>query len=203
MAPWSTKKTADPKRGSSPAPSHSNSPISPAQSGWATKALNLSDKLGGKFNDYTDKWGIESFWPTSGDFPREMEKAARILKSFTSELRRGSQLTHLSPLSSLSTLTLVPEPDPDAPQSVAAPMRIPPSLIANARGVAIYSCFRTGWAPVGGGGGSGVVLARLPDGSWSAPAAICPTAVGAGVSHPIQISADHRCRSAWTFTMRC
>lgn len=53
---------------------------------WTTKALNLSDKWGSKFNDYAaDKWGLEAFWPTTGDFPREMEKAARILKGFTSE----------------------------------------------------------------------------------------------------------------------
>lgn len=53
--------------------------------GWTSKALHLSDDWGGKLNDYADKWGLEAFWPTSGDMPREMEKAARILKSFTSE----------------------------------------------------------------------------------------------------------------------
>ncbi|BEJ17985.1 hypothetical protein CspHIS471_0702620 [Cutaneotrichosporon sp. HIS471] len=156
MTPWSSKKSAHPKRGPSPNPNTSNPPHAAPQ-GWGAKALNLSDKLGGKLNDYTDKWGIESFWPTTGDMPREMEKAARILKSFTN-----------------------PDSDPDS-HAPAAPVRIPPSVIANARGIAIYSCFRTGWAPVGGGGGSGVVVARLPDGSWSAPAAICPTAVGAGM----------------------
>ncbi|GMK59975.1 hypothetical protein CspeluHIS016_0901920 [Cutaneotrichosporon spelunceum] len=154
MSPWGSKK-ADTKRGLSPNNTAANPPSHAPRHGWGAKALNLSDKLGGKFNDYTDKWGIESFWPTTGDMTRELEKAARILKSFT-----------------------LPDSDPHA---AAAPVHIPPSVIANARGIAIYSCFRTGWAPVGGGGGSGVVLARLPDGSWSAPAAICPTAVGAGM----------------------
>lgn len=60
-------------------------------------------------------------------------------------------------------------------------MRIPPSVIAQAKGIAIYSCVRGGCAPMGAGGGSGVVLARLPNGTWSAPAAILPTAVAAGV----------------------
>ncbi|CAK9782047.1 unnamed protein product [Cutaneotrichosporon oleaginosum] len=163
MAPWSSKKPAEAKKDPSLGAPHPNLPPSHAQSGWAAKALHLSDELGGKLNEFTaNKWGIESFWPTSGDFPRELEKAARILKAFT--------LPDADPAG----------PSPEAKGSTAA-LRIPPSLIAHARGLAIYSCFRTGWAPVGGGMGSGVVVARLADGSWSAPAAICPTAVGAGM----------------------
>lgn len=39
---------------------------------------------------------------------------------------------------------------------------------------------RSGIAPFGGGGGAGLVLARLPDGSWSAPSAISPNNMSAG-----------------------
>lgn len=40
---------------------------------------------------------------------------------------------------------------------------------------------RSGIAPFGGGGGAGLVLARLPDGSWSAPSAISPNNMSAGL----------------------
>lgn len=45
--------------------------------------------------------------------------------------------------------------------------KIPPSVIASAKGIVIFTAMRTGIAPFGGAGGSGVVLARLPDGCKS------------------------------------
>lgn len=60
------------------------SPQPPKSPGWGSRAINMSDKVGGVLNTYADKLGIETFWPTTGDMPREMEKAARILKHFTS-----------------------------------------------------------------------------------------------------------------------
>ena len=50
------------------------------------KGQVYSDKLGGKVNDIAEKkFHTEAFWPVTGDFPKEMEKAARILRSFTGE----------------------------------------------------------------------------------------------------------------------
>ncbi|PTB39477.1 uncharacterized protein TrAFT101_007738 [Trichoderma asperellum] len=48
---------------------------------------------------------------------------------------------------------------------------IPPSVLSNAKGLAIITVFKAGF--LGSGRfGSGLVVARLPDGTWSAPSAI-------------------------------
>lgn len=48
---------------------------------------------------------------------------------------------------------------------------IPPQILANAKGLAILTVLKAGF--LGSGGvGSGIVVARLADGSWSAPSAI-------------------------------
>jgi hypothetical protein len=39
-------------------------------------------------NEIAEKrFGTEHFWPVTGDFGREMDKCARILRAFTGELR--------------------------------------------------------------------------------------------------------------------
>lgn len=49
-------------------------------------AVVVSDNVGGRVNTFAEKrLGTEAFWPTSGDFPKEMDKAARILRAFTGE----------------------------------------------------------------------------------------------------------------------
>lgn len=57
----------------------------------------------------------------------------------------------------------------------------PPNAIKRAKGICIYSSMRSGIAPFGGAGGAGVVLARLSDGSWSAPSAVSPNNLSAGL----------------------
>lgn len=59
-------------------------------------------------------------------------------------------------------------------------MSSPPSILAKAKGIVIFSAFRSGFAPIGGSGGSGVVMIRKPDGGWSAPAFIAPNNVSGG-----------------------
>jgi len=55
----------------------------------ADKAVVISDNVGGKVNRFSEKrFGTEAFWPTTGDLPKEMDKAARILRAFTGESRR-------------------------------------------------------------------------------------------------------------------
>eukprot|EP00158_Paraphelidium_tribonemae_P007960 Partr_v1_DN28410_c0_g2_i1_m42098 putative SH3 domain containing, Ysc84-like 1 (S. cerevisiae) len=56
---------------------------------------------------------------------------------------------------------------------------IPANIIANAKGLAIMSVIKAGfiWS---GRMGSGIVVARLPDGSWSAPSCIGTAGVGFG-----------------------
>lgn len=49
--------------------------------------------------------------------------------------------------------------------------KIPSEVIRNAKGLAIFTTMRTGlW--ISGAGGSGVLVGRLPDGSWSPPSGI-------------------------------
>ncbi|KAI8979162.1 DUF500-domain-containing protein [Mycotypha africana] len=62
---------------------------------------------------------------------------------------------------------------------------IPVSVIKEAKGLAIFTVLKAGflWS---GRAGSGIVIARLPDGRWSAPTAIATGGVGFGA----QIGAD-------------
>ncbi|KAI0535707.1 hypothetical protein GGR58DRAFT_478200 [Xylaria digitata] len=100
----------------------------------------------------------EAFWPATLD--RECEKAARILKSFcsdgfsTPDERPGSPLTSSSTQSSTRILK-----------------KIPPRLIQNAVGLAVFTSMRSGlWTS--GSGGSGILVARRTDGSWSPPSGL-------------------------------
>jgi lipid-binding SYLF domain-containing protein len=53
---------------------------------------------------------------------------------------------------------------------------VPPNILKNAKGFAIYTVLKAGfvWS---GRAGSGLVVARLPDGSWSAPSCIATAGV--------------------------
>ncbi|EKD15437.1 uncharacterized protein L3040_001809 [Drepanopeziza brunnea f. sp. 'multigermtubi'] len=57
--------------------------------------------------------------------------------------------------------------------------KIPKVVMSNAKGVAIFSSVRAGFG-LSGSVGSGVVLARLPDGSWSPPSAFSVRSGGVG-----------------------
>ncbi|CAO3688300.1 unnamed protein product [Rhizopus stolonifer] len=56
---------------------------------------------------------------------------------------------------------------------------IPTSILENAQGLAIYTVLKAGFL-FSGRAGSGLVVARLPDGGWSAPSAIGTGGIGAG-----------------------
>ncbi|XP_004686151.2 PREDICTED: SH3 domain-containing YSC84-like protein 1 [Condylura cristata] len=88
----------------------------------------------------------------------EARKAARILREFTEITSRNG---------------------PDK--------LIPAHVIARAKGLAILSVIRAGFL-VTARGGSGVVLARLPDGRWSAPSAIGIAGLGGGFELGIEVS---------------
>lgn len=67
-----------------------------------------------------------------------------------------------------------------------ARLTIPPQVIANAVGLAIFTTLRGGWY-VTGAMGSGLLVSRLPDGSWSPPSAIQVLSVGAGLQFGVDI----------------
>ncbi|KDN46960.1 DUF500-domain-containing protein [Tilletiaria anomala UBC 951] len=89
--------------------------------------------------------------------PKECDKASKILQSFLA--------------------------DPEHPDS--ALNAIPKAVLQQAKGLAVFSVIKAGfiWS---GKAGSGVVTARLPDGTWSAPSCIATGGVGFG----FQIGAD-------------
>jgi len=89
--------------------------------------------------------------------PGEAEKAAKILDSFLA--------------------------DPDRPES--ALNSIPKAVLLQARGLAIFQVLKAGFV-FSGKAGSGIVIARLQDGSWSAPSCIATGGLGWG----LQIGAD-------------
>ncbi|KAK1066075.1 hypothetical protein LTR12_008074 [Friedmanniomyces endolithicus] len=120
------------------------------------------DKLGAPVNKLSNKLGSEAFWPTSMD--KECDKAARILKSFCKDGFYAEE----------------DKPAQDGPkQKQRVIKKIPESVIRNAKGLAIFTTMRTGlW--VSGAGGSGVLVGRLSDGSWSPPSGILLHTAGLG-----------------------
>ncbi|GAA5963267.1 hypothetical protein JCM8115_000956 [Rhodotorula mucilaginosa] len=134
----------------------------------AVKGIAISDSVGGKVNRIaTDYIGVERFWPTSGDGPVEMEKAARILRAFTEE-GVGAKVERKDEKTGAKIVRKVMR-------------KIPASVIRQAKGLIIFSSMRNGIMPFGGAGGSGVIVARLEDGSWSAPSMISPNNMTVGL----------------------
>ncbi|KFY72542.1 hypothetical protein V499_07326 [Pseudogymnoascus sp. VKM F-103] len=129
------------------------------------KVWGWADKLGAPVNKFTNKIGSEAFWPTELD--KESDKAARILRSFCKD---GFYKEEKLPPSEVG-------PNQNAKQRVL--MKIPPNVVKNAVGMAIFTTMRTGlW--ISGAGGSGVLVARLEDGSWSPPSGIMLHTAGIG-----------------------
>ncbi|CEH12489.1 Uncharacterized conserved protein [Ceraceosorus bombacis] len=162
-----------------PSTTPSSSATAPQGSRWSRwgkagfdKGMKLSDWASGYANAASAKIGGERFWPKSNDMVLEIEKCERILRAFTVE---GIPQTD--------------EKEEDVKDSKGGWVRkkrkvlkkIPPNAIKRAKGVCIYSSMRSGIAPFGGAGGAGVVMARLPDGSWSAPSAVSPNNLSAGL----------------------
>lgn len=66
------------------------------------------------------------------------------------------------------------------PNQVVGPDQvIPAHVLKNAKGLAIITVLKAGFL-FSGRAGSGVIVARLPDGSWSAPSAIVTAGAGVG-----------------------
>ncbi|KAK4700009.1 SH3 domain-containing YSC84-like protein 1, partial [Phenoliferia sp. Uapishka_3] len=156
--------------------SSSNSAQSSSGTGWkgrmsawgkvaVDKGTILSDKVGVKVNGISEKYGSERFWPVTGDFAVELDKCARILRAFT--VNASEETVEEKSATGMKVQKKVIK-------------RIPQKVVREAKGLAIFTSMRTGIAPFGGAGGSGVVLAKLPDGSWSAPASMSPNNLSAG-----------------------
>ncbi|PNS15159.1 SH3 domain-containing protein [Sphaceloma murrayae] len=126
------------------------------------KLYALVDKLGPPVNRLSNKMGSEAFWPTTMD--KECDKAARILKSFCKDGFYAEEERSAAE-------------GPKAKQRVLR--KIPAEVIQNAVGLAVFTTMRTGlW--IGGSGGSGVLVARKADGTWSSPSGIQVQTLGLG-----------------------
>ncbi|POR34605.1 SH3 domain-containing protein [Tolypocladium paradoxum] len=103
----------------------------------------------------------EAFWPATLDL--ECDKAARILRSFCTD-------GYLAPVDGDTDPPTSPTAEP--PQTpVQVPQKIPRRIIQNAAGIAVFTCMRSGlWMT--GSGGSGILIARKSDGTWSPPSGI-------------------------------
>ncbi|KAK4556211.1 hypothetical protein LTR86_006908 [Recurvomyces mirabilis] len=64
--------------------------------------------------------------------------------------------------------------------------KIPPEIIAQAAGLAIFSAFRAGMY-FAGTSGHGVVVARLPDKTWSPPSAFTIRSGGVGLVYGVDV----------------
>ncbi|XP_040283523.1 SH3 domain-containing YSC84-like protein 1 [Bufo bufo] len=96
--------------------------------------------------------------PIPSNLKSEAKKAAKILREFTEISSRSG------------------------PDKI-----IPAHVIAKAQGLAILSVIKAGFL-VTARGGSGIVVARLPDGRWSAPSAIGVAGLGGGFEIGIEVS---------------
>lgn len=96
--------------------------------------------------------------PIPSNLKSEAKKAAKILREFTEITSRNG------------------------PDKI-----IPAHVIAKAKGLAILTVIKAGFL-VTARGGSGIVLARLPNGRWSAPSAIGIAGLGGGFEIGIEVS---------------
>ncbi|KAJ6665919.1 hypothetical protein lerEdw1_001391 [Lerista edwardsae] len=96
--------------------------------------------------------------PIPSNLKSEAKKAAKILREFTEITTRNG------------------------PDKI-----IPAHVIAKAKGLAILTVIKAGFL-VTARGGSGIVLARLPNGRWSAPSAIGIAGLGGGFEIGIEVS---------------
>ena len=74
---------------------------------------------------------------------------------------------------------MAPPPNPYVGK-IAVMNRIPREVVQRAKGFAVFTVVKAGFM-FSGKAGSGLVVARLPDGSWSAPSCIATAGIGWGL----------------------
>ncbi|GKU03720.1 hypothetical protein FLAG1_05438 [Fusarium langsethiae] len=124
----------------------------------------ISSKAGSPLNKAANLVGAEGWWPTTMD--KECAKAARILHSFTN----------------LSSSTSPNSKGPLHPTGLTrkSMIKIPPAVLQTAAGLAIFNVIRAGACHGSLSGGSGVVISRRSDGTWSPPSSFIVSTLGAG-----------------------
>lgn len=161
------------------------------KSGWSQRFSDWGNKAAAPLNSLVNKMGSETFLPTTMD--KECEKAARILKGFCSTFPMSNWWMYTSTNSQTLEDGIYSETAPAQTTTAAGDsstdgkpksksrviLTIPSKVIARAQGLLIFTTVRAGFH-VSGASGSGVLVARLPDGSWSPPSGVQVHSVGAG-----------------------
>ncbi|KAK4101283.1 hypothetical protein N658DRAFT_496583 [Parathielavia hyrcaniae] len=137
----------------------------------------FTSKVSGPVNAIAHKFGSEGFLPESLD--KECEKAARILRGFCKDGIYSDAAPAASPTPETTNPSKLPPSPSSKPKKTRVLLTIPSKVIARAQGLAIFTAVRVGFQ-ASGSSGSGILLARLPDGTWSPPSAIQITSIGAG-----------------------
>ncbi|KAL4919476.1 hypothetical protein BDW62DRAFT_40453 [Aspergillus aurantiobrunneus] len=147
------------------------------------KAWQTLDKLGDPVNRLSNRVGAEAFWPMTTD--KESDKAARILRSFCKDGFYANDESDRQSSESVINKGTGKIDKPKGKQRVLK--KIPTKVIQDAKGLAIFTTMRTGlW--FSGSGGSGVLLARIPEtGEWSPPSGIMLHTAGVGFLAGIDI----------------
>ncbi|QUC21764.1 uncharacterized protein UV8b_06007 [Ustilaginoidea virens] len=148
---------------------------------WGGRFKNmLSAGAAAPINSLAHKLGSQSFLPETLD--KECDKAASILKSFCTkgvyaDDDADQPPTSTDPKAEESTGGIV-DPTKEKPKKRVI-VTIPPKVISRAVGLAIFTTLRAGFQ-VSGATGSGILIARLPDGTWSPPSGIQVHSLGGG-----------------------
>ncbi|KAK1826645.1 hypothetical protein QBC39DRAFT_363970 [Podospora conica] len=151
---------------------------------WSQKLSDWGSKAAVPVNALVNKLGSEGFLPQPLD--KECEKAARILRSFAKDGIYSETTPPTAPAVSGIPTAPATGAAPPSPQQAdhktkkpKVLLTIPSKVIARAQGLAIFTTARAGFQ-VSGATGSGILIARLPDGTWSPPSGIQVHSVGAG-----------------------
>ncbi|KAL0941511.1 DUF500 domain protein [Colletotrichum truncatum] len=178
---------ADPAAGQAAAAFASTETTQPQKQhrGWSERLTQIGMKAAVPINALANKMGSQSFLPTTMD--KECEKAAKILKSFckegiTSDIppqpQHSEKLEPGKPADGHGSRPASPGKEKVKKEQKAI-VKIPSKVINKAVGLAIFTTARVGFQ-FSGATGSGILIARLPDGSWSPPSGIQVHALGAG-----------------------
>ncbi|WFD31228.1 hypothetical protein MSPP1_002262 [Malassezia sp. CBS 17886] len=144
-----------------------------------TTTWRVLDPVGQWSNRMAGKFGMEGFYPAP--LNEEVEKCARIVHTFT---QQGAALgDEKAPAAGAPSTPAAGEsgtPPPKDPRTQKMLYNIPPGVLREAKGVAIFTVFRMGIS-VSGASGSGVVITRDAEGEWGAPSGILVHTLGWGL----------------------
>ncbi|KAL1843313.1 hypothetical protein VTJ49DRAFT_2130 [Mycothermus thermophilus] len=178
---WDRSRQSSTPLTTSPPSASSSAPVAlTSLFGWAEKivpaATGRNTSSAAPPNPLRTRYGRETYWPTTLD--KECDKAARIIKSFCFDGFLSQDTDPADPADpadqrdSSDSSSRSEQSKPDKPaEGRFIIKKIPPRIIQNAVGLAVFSCMRSGlW--MSGSGGAGLITARKADGTWSPPSAI-------------------------------